>query len=473
MLSSVVVAQGVIWQIGADNQSGREFALYPDQYNQYIDADFGWEDKYFLIDHSDSSVDWPYILPGTSDTWGGSNWAAGRRSAVLNILFGIDTLVDNAQRKLVIDLCDAHSRDLPLLEVVVNGRSWLYEIPKFNSNKKVLKYPKKNAEYKVSIPMPEGLIRSGGNCISISLINGSWIKFDQIVLEGSDRLKQLQGFSVFLRNVTASKYETTTGQPLLLDLEHLSGRPEIRVILDGNPIFVAVAEKGRYVLEANMPAVEWTVVSSYEIYADSVLMEKGSVTRSPQKKITPAGYVNTMMGSAHSRWMIAPGPWMPHSMVKLSPDNQQLSWHAGYDPTFESISTFSHIHEWTMAGLGTFPANGKLKTKAGPPMKPDKGYRSRIDKETEEAPLGYYKVDLTDYNVKAELTDTTRCGFQRYTFPENSVDSRVIIDFSIPSEYPCFLKDVCLAKVDDYTIEGYSKQNSPYTWGFVPQKYTI
>ena len=51
---------------------------------------------------------------------------------------------------------------------------------------------------------------------------------------------------------------------------------------------------------------------------------------------------------------------MPFSMVKLSPDNQDSGWQSGYDPSFESIGTFSHIHEWTMAGLGIMPANGPL-----------------------------------------------------------------------------------------------------------------
>ncbi len=117
--------------------------------------------------------------------------------------------------------------------------------------------------------------------------------------------------------------------------------------------------------------------------------------------------------------MIAPGPWMPFSMVKLSPDNQNNGWQAGYDPTFESIGAFSHIHEWTMSGLGTMPTNGPLQTEVGDEKDPDSGYRSRINKETEEAPIGYYKVDLTDYDIKAELTATTRCGFQRYTFPKD------------------------------------------------------
>ncbi len=81
-------------------------------------------------------------------------------------------------------------------------------------------------------------------------------------------------------------------------------------------------------------------------------------------------------------------------MVKLSPDNQNDGWQAGYDPTFESIGCFSHIHEWTIAGLGCMPTNGPLQTQVGDEKDVDSGYRSRIDKSTEEAPIGYYKVDL-------------------------------------------------------------------------------
>ena len=116
------------------------------------------------------------------------------------------------------------------------------------------------------------------------------------------------------------------------------------------------------------------------------------------------------MGTAHPRWMIAPGPWMPFSMVKLSPDNQNMGWQAGYQPTFETIGTFSHIHEWTMAGLGVMPTNGELQTKVGDESDPDSGYRSRIDKATEEAPLGYYKVYMTDTRIWAEVTATERAG---------------------------------------------------------------
>ncbi len=92
------------------------------------------------------------------------------------------------------------------------------------------------------------------------------------------------------------------------------------------------------------------------------------------------------------------------------------------------------------------------------------GYRSKIDKQSEEAPIGYYKVLLTDYNIKAELTSTTRCGFQRFTFPVNSDNSRILVDLHIPAEYDYQLKKVFIRKTGDNRIEGYSHQLSPQVW---------
>ncbi|HYH57084.1 MAG TPA: glycoside hydrolase domain-containing protein, partial [Anseongella sp.] len=180
-----------------------------------------------------------------------------------------------------------------------------------------------------------------------------------------------------------------------------------------------------------------------------------------------------MIGTAHSRWMIAPGPWMPFSMVKLSPDNQNGGWQAGYDPTFESIGTFSHIHEWTMAGLGTFPVTGPLKVRMGDQSGGGSGYRSRIDKRTEEAPLGYYKANLTDYDITAELTATSRAGFQRYTYHRGDT-GRIMVDLAIPAEYGYRIKGLSIRQVSDRRIEGYSKQLSTSVWsGGVDQDYTV
>lgn len=223
-----------------------------------------------------------------------------------------------------------------------------------------------------------------------------------------------------------------------------------------------------------MPAVESPRQSDYEIHVDGELVAKGKVQRKPCERITAAGYADTKMGTAHSRWMIAPGPWMPFSMVKLSPDNQNSGWQAGYDPIMETVGCFSHIHEWTLGGLGMMPTNGPLKTNVGDERKPDEGYRSRINAETEKAPIGYYKVDLIDYDITAELTSTTRCGFQRYTFPKDREQSRVLIDLQIPAEYRFQLQKVSMKQVGSSRIEGFSHQKSPNTWsGGISQEYIV
>ncbi len=476
--NSCTVNTKVVWQIGESDNSAAEFALAPNDYQNYIANDFGWEDKYFLIGISDSKKDWPYIIPGTSDSWGGTWGTSGWRSSTLTILFGIDKLPKSGDWKLIVDILDCNSEDLPLFKVSINGKSWKYRIPAINENNTIDGEIAAASEYLIEIPVPKDLIKKGGNEINLTTLEGSWLKFDQVKLEGPERVRLTENNQVYLRSVEAADYEIDNGnekaQPLLVDVEHLSGTPDLEVILDGKKIVNETIEKKRYTFEAPMPAVASTVKSKYEVWVDGIKIQSGKVQRGPKKLITPAGYVDTKIGTAHSRWMIAPGPWMPFSMVKLSPDNQNNGWQSGYEPTFESIGTFSHIHEWTMAGLGTMPTNGTLQTKVGDEKDVDSGYRSRINKETEVAPLGYYSVELADYNIKAELTSTTRCGFQRYTFPKDRAGSRVLLDLVIPSEYKYNSLEAYIKKTGDFTVEGYSHQLSPNTWaGGISQEYIV
>ncbi|MBL4559526.1 MAG: GH92 family glycosyl hydrolase [Labilibaculum sp.] len=473
LLGSCTPKSRIIWQIGENDNSGSEFTLAPNGYQEYIANDFGWEDKFYLIGTSDPQKDWPYIIPGISDTWGGTWGTAGWRSSTLNILFGVVDIPGAGNWKLTIDVLDYNSKDLPLFKVNINGKLWKYKLPEKSKISNIDSLPSAASGYLIEIPIPKGLLVKGGNEISLSTIGGSWIKFDQVKLEGPESVRLTKNESLFLRSVKAADYEMKEGQALLIDVEHLSGKPEVKVLLDGEEIFRDNVEKGRYLFEAPMPAVDSRISSKYEVWDDDRLIQSGKVKREAKKEITPAGYVDTKIGTGHSRWMIAPGPWMPFSMVKLSPDNQNASWQAGYEPNFESIGCFSHIHEWTVAGLGIMPANGILKIQVGDEKDPDSGYRSRIDKASEKAPLGYYSVDLTDYNIKAELTSTTRCGFQRYTFPD-STGSRILIDLQIPCEYTYQNKEIELTQVNDHRIEGYSHQITENTWaGGIDQEYTI
>ncbi len=194
----------------------------------------------------------------------------------------------------------------------------------------------------------------------------------------------------------------------------------------------------------------------------------------------PVDYVDPMLGTSDSRWMMFPGPSMPFGMVKLSPDNEAKlgSDSAGYEYSIENISGFSHIHSWTMGGLLTMPTTGELKIIPGPQDDPDKDYRSRVSHDTETASAGYYAVTLADYGIKAELTSTTRAGFQRYTFPKAD-KARILFDLEIPMEYyygGFEVLDARIQKVSDTEIEGYSAQGgmSGYGRGVKPwQEYTI
>lgn len=461
--------KSVIWELGKPDNSGSEFALSNNEYNKFLEKDFGWEDRYFIINHSNLKKDFPFVLPGTKDYWGGTSSLAGIRPHELNILFGIINKTKDGDWELILDIVDCSPKSPPLIKISVNGKSWKFQLNSGRSEESLKGSVSNTKEQKIVIPIASEYINEGGNKIQLTTLEGSWLVFDHIKLNGPEKVILTKPESAHINRIKPANYEIIKNekrfQPLTLNLQHLIGSPLIQVFLDNEEIFQETLENGQSIYEAPMRAVKSLKESKYKILIDGKIMESGTVNRSPQKLNSLADYVDTKIGTGHSRWMIAPGPWMPFSMVKVGPDNQNSGWQAGYQPTFESVGTFSHIHEWTMAGLGTFPTNGPLVTNIGDQSETHKGYRSRIDKTTEETPLGYYSVVLTDYNIKAELTATTRCSFQRYTYPKDVQDSRILVDLKIPAEYDYEIEEAYFEKISDTKIVGYSKQISRGVWG--------
>ncbi|WAC14835.1 GH92 family glycosyl hydrolase [Dyadobacter pollutisoli] len=466
-----------IWKIGEADNSPSGMALAPDQFKRFLEKDFGYEDNFFLIGHSETQKDWPYVLPGPVNGWGGTGGTSGIRSHFLTALFDIKNKPTAGKWMLVVDILETDSLSAPFFKVLVNGKSWEFQLEKGSGFKDPGRFTANPKEQLVKIDIPSDLIKTGVNEIVMTTLQGGWLAFDQVKLEGPAQAVLSAPGKALLRNVESADYELNVDgkliQPLLIDVTQLRSEPVIEVKVDGKVILTQKIEEGRYTLEAPMPAVTQSVSATFQVYADKQLISSGKIERAKKRLRTPAGYVNTMLGAGHSRWMIAPGPWMPFGMVKLSPDNQNGGWQAGYDPTFESIGTFSHIHEWTMTGLGIFPTSGPLQIKMGSQNNPDEGYRSRIDKSTEKAPLGYYKVNLADNNITAELTATTRGSFQKYTYHESAV-GRVMVDLQIPTEYGYRVKNVKIDKVGPQRIEGYSDQLSRNVWsGGIDQQYKV
>lgn len=157
-----------------------------------------------------------------------------------------------------------------------------------------------------------------------------------------------------------------------------------------------------------------------------------------------AQYVDPMIGTAKMGHTY-PGATVPFGSIQLSPDTDTIPYAvdgkynpdvykycAGYQYDDKTIVGFSHTH-FSGTGhsdLGDFlvmPTTGELKLNPGTATNPDSGYRSRFSHEREQAEPGYYSVMLDDYNIKAEMTATTRVGMHQYTFPEAG-RSHIILD---------------------------------------------
>ena len=69
--STFTATAKIIWTIGNGDNSGSELALGPSDYKKFLANDFGYEDRFFLIGTSSDKTDFPYVMPGPDDTWGG------------------------------------------------------------------------------------------------------------------------------------------------------------------------------------------------------------------------------------------------------------------------------------------------------------------------------------------------------------------------------------------------------------------
>jgi predicted alpha-1,2-mannosidase len=172
-----------------------------------------------------------------------------------------------------------------------------------------------------------------------------------------------------------------------------------------------------------------------------------------------------------------PGATVPFGAVQLSPETDTLSYEvngkyngdiykycAGYKYEDKTITGFSHTH-FSGTGhsdLGDFlimPTQGKLQLNPGTASNPKGGYRSAFSHANEVAEAGYYKVNLDDDNITAELTSTTRVGMHQYTFPKSD-QSHIILDL-MAGIYNYEEKTVWtyVRVVNDTLVTGYRQTN--------------
>lgn len=177
----------------------------------------------------------------------------------------------------------------------------------------------------------------------------------------------------------------------------------------------------------------------------------GNINLSGQaNKIQPVDLVYPLTDAANSRWFFFNSATRPFGMVNLSPDNAiDADWNAGYRYEKDSIKCFSHIHCWQLSGIPVLPTTGEFKGHLGSDT-----YGSIFSHNKETIKAGYHQVYLETYQIKAELTSTTRVGFHKYTFPA-AEKSQILFDFSTflgPSDTQYGL----IRKISNTEIEGYA-----------------
>jgi predicted alpha-1,2-mannosidase len=116
------------------------------------------------------------------------------------------------------------------------------------------------------------------------------------------------------------------------------------------------------------------------------------------------------------------GATMPFGMVKVGPDVRDYGYRKGFQSTGD-IRGFSHLH--LSGGSGKYE-NVRVIATTGD-LEPGAFHSPRAN---EVASAGYYAVDLTRYQVKAELTATRRMGMHRYTFAKDG-DGHVTLDLDL------------------------------------------
>ncbi|WP_245576478.1 GH92 family glycosyl hydrolase [Flexithrix dorotheae] len=166
-----------------------------------------------------------------------------------------------------------------------------------------------------------------------------------------------------------------------------------------------------------------------------------------QKSFTAMVY--PALDTENSRWFFFSSASRPFGMVNLSPDTEiDGAWGSGYRYKTDTIKGFSHIHAWQMAGVSMMPVTISETNK----NTVYQDFYSKFSHETEKISPGYHYLELERYQIKSELTSTTRVGFHQYSFPK---DAQAAILFNLNTVLgPCENIDGKLERSGDNELSG-------------------
>ena len=193
------------------------------------------------------------------------------------------------------------------------------------------------------------------------------------------------------------------------------------------------------------------------VWAGLCLMLLGLPARGGNGAGSLVDYADPMVGTDRDGH-VYPGATVPFGFVQVSPDTPGISgdWCSGYHYSATMICGFlmNHLSGTGCPDLGNvllLPTVGEFK------MPLTDGCRTRFSHDQEYTRPGLYRVCLPEFGVKAELTATTRVGFQRYTFPKTD-KAHVLLD--LWHGLGNHAAEALLTVENDHTVSGFRKAYS-------------
>ncbi|MFK8299504.1 GH92 family glycosyl hydrolase [Capnocytophaga canimorsus] len=184
----------------------------------------------------------------------------------------------------------------------------------------------------------------------------------------------------------------------------------------------------------------------------------------------PTEYVNPFIGTSNFG-ATHPGAIAPRGMLSISPFNVSFDtkdienplekdsrWLSNpYVNENKFLTGFTHVN---MSGVGcpelgviiAMPTTGALETNH---LKYGTTYRN------EKASAGIYSVELDKYNVKAEMTASTRAGISRYHFPKGEANVLINLGLGLTNEQGAMVKIVSDTEIEGMRMVGSFCYNSP------------
>jgi predicted alpha-1,2-mannosidase len=194
------------------------------------------------------------------------------------------------------------------------------------------------------------------------------------------------------------------------------------------------------------------------IFAAFILAVLLNSCQAKTEKVDFTQYVDPFIGTAGTGHCF-PGACVPLGMIQASPETGNGAWEycSGYQYKDSLIRGFSQTH---LNGTGC-PDLGDILMLPFAGNANRREYASSFSKDSETASPGYYRVILSDSEVKAELTASEHCAFHKYTYLKDN-SPKLLIDFQ--SGLVRNLKDlhshVIEASVNfenDYRISGFAR----------------